>query len=249
MDMYQRRRWRFKARFWLAFWRQTLTMPSLTRLAALRLHGESIAAVGLAHLPADGPFALAVNHFNGQPGLDVGAAVLNATARIRPDAVDAMLIVVGQRRGRRRTLLRRVLDGVYGRWSSHVIRIALRNDQPDIQGLRDWRRRNQPVFLFPEGRGQLTFGQVRTGAGRWISRGKMPVIPVAVWWSRDDGWQVRFGPALVWAARDDLRDAQLGLAISALLPPELAADWQAILARWRAIHAAERVHQTTRSSL
>lgn len=244
MDVYHGRRWHFKARFWLAFWRHTLTTPRITRLAALRLRGENITMTGLAHLPADGPFVLAANHFNGRPGLDVGAAVLNAAARIRPDAVDAMLIVIGQRRGRRRTLLRRVLDRVYGRWSHHVIRIALRNERPDIQGLRDWRRRNQPVFLFPEGRGQLTFGQVRTGAARWISRGKMPVIPVAVWWRRDDGWQVRFGSPLVWAARDDLRDAQLGLAISALLPQELAPDWQAVLARWRAIHAAQPVNQT-----
>lgn len=60
----------------------------------------------------------------------------------------------------------------------------------------------------------------------------------------------RCGLARRWVGpRDDLRDVQLGLAISALLPPELAEDWQAILARWRAIHAAERVYQTMRNSM
>jgi hypothetical protein len=41
-----------------------------------------------------------------------------------------------------------------------------------------------------------------------------------------------------WARRSDLRDVQLGVAIAALLPPELAPRWLPLLERWRVAHAA-----------
>lgn len=231
---------RLRPRFWLAFWWQTLTTPDLLSLVALRLRGETIARVeGSQHLPPEGLFVLAVNHFNGRPALDLGAVVLHAVARVRPDAARNMLFIVGQRQPRRRTLLWRISGWVQQRWGRHLLRIAWRNDQPSVQGLRAWQQRGQPVFVFPEGRGQRCFGELRPGAGRWLSRSPMPVIPVAAWWERDTGWRLCFGPGLRWAARDELRDVQLGLAIAALLPPELAPDWQELLARWYAVHTGE----------
>ncbi|MDX1990861.1 MAG: hypothetical protein SF029_00630 [bacterium] len=195
---------------------------------------------GLEHLPTTGYFVLAVNHFSGRAALDAGAAVMQAVGQARPDALSHTLFIIGQRTRSTSpppdTPVRRFLNWIYQRWTHNALRIPFGGAEPSLVGLREWRKRQQAMFVFPEGRASIPFRQIRPGAGEWLSRLEMPTIPVAVWWQRDGGWQVRFGAAIEWATRTELRDMQLGLAIAALLPPELAPDWQSTLKRWRALH-------------
>jgi hypothetical protein len=67
-----------------------------------------------------------------------------------------------------------------------------------------------------------------------------PLSALAGWYAPNRaraGWRVRFGTPIVWSARPDAYDLQLGLAMAALLPPALAPQWQDRLAVWRAVHA------------
>lgn len=234
-----------KLRFWLRLIRETFgarrVMPLITaRMASERLH----AVYGLQHIPCTGAFILAANHFSGRAALDTTAAALAALSQARPDAIAQMMVVIGQKRSppknRAQAVISRhalrLLDRLYGRWQANTLRIPLRNLDADPAGLREWRRRDQPAFVFPEGRASVPFNAIRPGAGRWLAALKRPVVPVAVWWMAGDGWTVRFGAPLEWTPHPDLRDLQLGLAMAALLPPTLASEWQPDLGRWRAAH-------------
>lgn len=234
-----------RARFWLRFAVETFGRRRVAALVRSRMVAERLYAVdGLECIPAAGVFVLAVNHFSGRPAFDTAAAVLLALGQARPDALDAMTIVVGQRRPNVKPGLRgwpvhavrRALDSVFRRWQSHVVRIPLKNADPSPVGLRDWRARAAPAFVFPEGRAGLAFGGIRRGAGRWLAALGLPVVPVGVWWKYGEGWTVRFGEPLDWTRRVDLLDVQLGLAMATLLPEPLAAAWQPDLDRWRAAH-------------
>lgn len=242
LTQYTRKRPHFSFRFWCTFLIQTLGGRHITPLVRARLPQEQRCVHGLEHIPANGHFVLAVNHYNGRVTLDVVAAVLQSLAQVRPDALEELLLIVGRsvrKRSGLALLAERLIRWVFRRWSTHLVRVALNNPQPSIEGLRAWRQRRQPVFVFPEGRGSLTFGQVRSGAAQWLSLFACPVLPVAVYWQHDphgERWHVHFGKPLTWSHRSELRDAQLGLAIAALLPPDLASDWQHDLTRWRNAH-------------
>jgi hypothetical protein len=242
--LYRNRRPRLALRFWAVFIWETLTQRRVARLIRARLHGETKIITGLAHLPPEGAFVLAVNHYNGRGALDVMAAVMQAVATTRPDAVDAMLFIAGGRAtpptGIIPRLIWRMIVRIQQRWSRHLIRVPIKNDAPLVAGLRAWRTRQQPTFVFPEGRGSLTLRRMRGGVGRWLHLLGLPVVPVAVWWERDEQgarWHVHIGKPLVWTHRPELRDLQLGLALASLLPPALAPVWQEDLKRWREAHA------------
>lgn len=234
-----------KPRFWLRLALETAGRRRLQRLVAARMRSERLSAVdGLGCIPSGGAFVLAVNHFSGRPAFDTAGAVLSALARVRPDSVDQMTVIVGQKRivprSRAQAVTLRIvrggLDRLFRRWHAHAVRIPLKNADPTPAGLREWRQRAKPVFVFPEGKAAVTFGSIRRGAGRWLASLGQPVVPVAVYWKRGEGWTVRFGPPLEWTHRPDLRDVQLGLSMAALLPTALAPGWQDDLARWRAAH-------------
>jgi hypothetical protein len=237
----------FKPRFWLRLARETFGKRRVMPLVAARMASEQVCPVyGLDCVPREGAFILAVNHYSGRAALDTVAAVLAGLSQARPDAIEQITIIIGQRRNQPKNRVQafvyrrvvRLLDALYGRWQAHIVRIPLKNPEPNPSGLRDWRRRDQPAFVFPEGRASVPFGSIRRGAGRWLAALGLPVVPVAVWWMEREGWTVRFGSPVEWTRRPDLRDVQLGLAMAALLPPDLAASWQADLARWRAAHDA-----------
>ncbi|MBK8139153.1 MAG: 1-acyl-sn-glycerol-3-phosphate acyltransferase [Chloroflexi bacterium] len=234
-----------KPRFWLCFAAETLGGRSVGRVIHARAASESLSKVeGLENVPAAGEFILAANHFSGRAAYDTTAMALLAASRSRPDILDRVTMVVGQHQmfvpsRLRRVVIsqtRRLVDWVFHRWRAHALRIPLRNSEPSPVGLRAWRERRQPVFVFPEGRAGVTFGKIRRGAGRWLAAQDMPVVPVGVWWEQDGGWSVCFGAPIPWTHRLDLRDVQLGLEMAALLPEALAFDWQLDLARWRAAH-------------
>lgn len=239
MTLYVHRRYRPRVIFWCRFVVETCSKRRLPPLVAARLGREKQALTisGLEHVPLHGTFVLAVNHYNGRATLDVAAAVLHAVGQTRLDAVERMLFVVGSREhSKKRSLVARLLNCVYARWSGHAIRIPLGNEQSSVIGLRAWRERNQPVFVFPEGRARLHLGRMRHGAGRWLSSLDLPVIPVGVWWEQESGWHIVLSKPIRWTHRADLRDLQLGLALASLLPPDLAPDWQRDLERWHAAH-------------
>jgi 1-acyl-sn-glycerol-3-phosphate acyltransferase len=235
----------FKPRFWLRLIRETFGQRRVMPLIDARMASERVCAVqGLECIPNEGAFILAANHYSGRAALDTVAAVLSALSQARPDAVDNITIVIGQKRNTPKNRVQalayrivvRLLDAGYARWQTNIVRIPLKNPEPSPSGLRDWRRRNQPMFVFPEGRASVPFGSIRRGAGRWLAALDLPVVPVAIWWMEGEGWTVRFGSPLEWTPRPDLRDVQLGLAMASLLPPTLASAWQSDLARWRAAH-------------
>lgn len=236
----------FKGLFWLRFAYETLGPRRVRAVVAARLRTETVKASRALDLLPEGAFILAVNHYSGRAAFDTAAAVLSALADARPDAVERMLIVVGKREYTRGNRFQRgvyrlsqwIVGHIFRRWRAHVLRIPLGNLQPDAAGLREWRIRNQPALVFPEGKAGLSFGAIRPGAGRWLAALNLPVVPVGVWWRQGEGWSIRFGAPLVWTHRRDLRDLQLGLAIAALLPEALASGWQADLYRWRAAHQA-----------
>lgn len=237
----------FKSRFWLCLIRETFGGRRVMPLIDARMASEQKCAVyGLDGIPREGAFILAANHYSGRAALDTVAAALAALSQARPDAVAQIMVIVGQNRktpkNRVQAFIYRcvvgLLDAGYARWQAHIVRIPLKNPEPNPSGLRDWRRRDQPAFVFPEGRASVPFGSIRRGAGRWLAALDLPVVPVAVWWQDGAGWTVRFGAPLEWTRCRDLRDVQLGLAMAALLPPDLAASWQSDLARWRTAHEA-----------
>jgi 1-acyl-sn-glycerol-3-phosphate acyltransferase len=200
---------------------------------------------GLNVLPRTGVFVLAVNHGKGSRALDGIAAVLVAANRARPELANRYLLVAGQRRRDYRELprlgrlVRRLVVWTFRRWERNVMRIPLGNSRASISSLRQWRRRvrRQPTLVFPEGRGSRTFEAIRPGSGRWLATIGTPVLPVGVWWEAEHP-RVRFGAPIAWAARSDLHDAQLGLAIADLLPTAHAPAWEPALRRWRAAHDA-----------
>lgn len=220
-------------RFWAAFAWETATTRRLSRLVRPALRGARIAETA-GDLPG-APFVLAVNHFEAGRTLDTIATVLSALER--PDDV---LLVVGHRErpdaGWATRAIRSGIRRLLGRWSDNILRV--RTDRADVASLRRWRTRarRQVVLVFPEGRASRELMDVRPGAGRWLGALGVPTVPVAVHCSAS-GWHVAFGPPLRWSARPELRDLQLGLAMAALLPAELAPDWQELLDRFRAVHA------------
>lgn len=225
--------------FWLRVMLETIGRRRLAPLVAARMRGERYAAVtGLEHVPPDGAFTLALNHYNGRAALDVAAAVLSAVAVRRPDVLDEIVFIVGQTSRAKSSWPRRVFDalrdGFYGRWARHLVKIPLKNRTPSAVGLRDWASRGQSVLVFPEGKASLTFGAVRAGAGRWLAGQPTPTVPVGVWWVVDEGWHVRFGSAIRWPVKRHLQDTQLALKLADVLPPDLAPAWRDDLARWRA---------------
>lgn len=234
-----------RTRFYGQLILQTLSgrsFPALieSRLGMARLHWID----GLPNLPPSGPFVLAANHYKGAHTYDVIAAVLASAALARRDALTDTFVVLG--RGERRVppVVRAGLDAFFARWSHHAHPIGWARDGDTantLRGLRDWRRRQQPALVFPEGVARLMLGAVRKGTGRWLAAFNQPVIPVGVWWYAPNraraGWRVRFGTPIQWVARPDAYDLQLGLAMAALLPPALAPQWQGGIAAWRAAHA------------
>lgn len=228
--------------FWVGVAFETATRRRFSRVLARRLAGRPVVATGLAALPEAGTFVLAVNHFEAGLSLDVVAAVLTAGGRVRSGLGDDAVVVVGQRApgpapSRWQRMLRWGAGAFFRRWAAHVIRIPTGGGAPGLAALRAWRRRleRQPTLVFPEGIAGRELGSMRAGAGRWLGGLPVPTVPVGVWWS-EAGWRVAFGAPVDWSPRPALRDLQLGLAIAAQLPAEIAPAWQSLLARWRAAH-------------
>lgn len=226
--------------FWATFIRESFTLCRLAPLVDLWPGTRSESVEGLEHLPAAGSFILALNHFGGGSTLGVLSATIKAVSRARPDSLESLLIVQGVRgRTSGRGLLRRLVWYILARWKGHLIALPLGNESPSLTALREWRdrARQQPSLVFPEGRARLRFGTVRPGAGRWLASLEVPVLPVAVWCTKE-GWHVRVGPIIEWSHRQELLDWQLGLNIATLLPEDLSSLWQEPLARWKGAYDA-----------
>jgi len=232
--------------FWLGVAIETLTSRSFSRVLSRRVRGRAVGAERTDAVPPEGGFVLAVNHYHAGLTLDVVAATLLSASRARRGVTDACTVVVGRRAPRHaptrwRRLVRSVAAAFFRRWSANVLCIPTGGDSPGVGELRAWRSRvaDQPVLVFPEGVAGRELGSIRPGAGRWLAGLHVPVIPVGVWWG-DAGWNVVFGAPISWSTRRDLRDLQLGLAMAALLPRELAPAWQPLLGRWRQAHDGPR---------
>jgi 1-acyl-sn-glycerol-3-phosphate acyltransferase len=240
----RRRRVRL-AIFWLVFMWETLGHRHVLPLVRMRI--GPLHVDGLEHVLRGGSFVLAVNHYGEQRALDIIAAVLAAANLQRPDLANRYLLVAGSRGAKRRApsplahLMQRLLHLVYGRWAKHVLLISLGNERASASSLRRWRAcaGEQPSLVFPEGRRRAAFGAVRPGAGRWLASLGVPTLPVGAW-RQGCAWHVHFGAPVSWSRREELRDKQLGLAIAALLPSELAPAWTPYLEAWREAHRAEQ---------
>jgi hypothetical protein len=212
---------------------------------------------GLENLPEANTFVLAVNHTNVRWAPRLLATVHSATTKRRPDLASDWLVIVGNREPRLERLrpwqrgfavwIRRQFDRIYQKWTYNCLRLPMSNERASLRALRDWKARakQQPSLVFPEGRGAMTFKEVRAGSGRWLATLGMPVLPTAVWWDeKRDCWAINFGAPVEWAAQVNLHDLQLGLAIADAMPPEEAPDWQEALTRWRTVHGIQAELQT-----
>ena len=239
-------------RFWARVALETVGARRLSRVLEQRLRGRGVLSSGLEHVPARGPFVLALNHGHAHLTVDLIAAAVLSAEPARTDArlADEVCLVVGRRPPRAspsrwRRLLRATTDRVLRAWEARVLALPALGAEAALAAglaqLRAFRRVAgvRPVLVFPEGVARGAFGDIRAGAGRWLGGLAAPTVPVAVWWSEpDDAFRVVVGARVAWAPRAELRDLQLGLAIAALLPESEAPEWQALLARWRGVHAA-----------
>jgi len=236
--------WRQIVSFSAAFVLETFSGRRLSRLMRRQTNPQRIESLDTDNIPEEGMFTFAVNHFSAGSSIGVISALLKSANLRRPDIQDVYLMVVGQRvradkkRNPAEKAIRWCVKQIKQRWSRSVIHIAIGNDRPTINHLRNWRRRcrQQPIIIFPEGIASLEFKTVRQGAGKWLSSFPVPTLPVGVWWHKDR-WHVRFGKPIEWSSRTELRDIQLGLSIASLLPGEIASSWKEDLCRWRSAHS------------
>ncbi len=201
--------------------------------------------VGAELIPQTGSFTLAVNHFHGSWTPFVVAAVLAAVRRGRPEVVDDIAIVIGQRadNGKKRFFIARwiraVVLWVLEKWKHNIVNIPLGNTTVSIDSLRTWKRvaKERPTLVFPEGLANVTFERVRPNAGVFARSLNVPCVPCAVW-CYQGRWYVQFGEPILWAENPELSDLQVGLSIARLLPADLTPKWQGLLDRWQRAHDA-----------
>jgi len=235
---------------WLRFWAiaivETLGARRFARVLEARLQGRALDVSGAEHVPREGAFVLAVNHYHAGLTLDVIAATLRGASTVRASLESECAVVTGHRvrstrhPGRALRAMRWLVGRFFARWSANVVRIRMSGDDGvfGLAGMRAWRTRAEagPTLVFPEGVAVGDLTQIRPGAGVWLASLGMPVIPVGVCW-QGERWRVSFGAPMQWAKRRDLRDVQLGMAMAELLPDELAAAWGEMLARHREVHS------------
>lgn len=240
-------------RFWFVLARETRKGRSISKLSREML--DPFYCLGVENLPETGTFVLAVNHTNVRWTPRLLASIHHATLPRRPDLANEWLVIVGQREPRLEKLrwqwqrrfavwLRSKFDQIFDCWDYNCLRLPMANERASLKALRDWKARakKQPSLVFPEGRGAMTFQEIRPGSGRWLANLGVPTVPVAGWWDEArHAWALDFGAPLEWADDPDLHDLQLGLAIAEALPPEEAPDWQEDLARWQAAHLSNLV--------
>ncbi len=252
--------------FWLRVAQETFGRRRLSRVLERRLRDRAVSVTGLSAVPSAGPVVFAVNHYHAGLTLDVVAATLLSAERARaatePRLADATCVVVGRRApqsspSRWRRALRRLSDHVFHAWRFNLLCIPAIPHAPAVAPgggaparvgtevrlaqLRAFRRaaRTRPSLVFPEGAASRVLRDIRAGAGRWLGGLGVPIVPVGVWWCEESrGYRVAIGAQMTWAERADLRDLQLGLALAALLPADLAPGWQELLGRWREAHPA-----------
>jgi hypothetical protein len=223
----------------------TLTRRPVAWLFPRLRRQAPVEASGLDALTPGAPFVLALNHLRDGASGAVVIAALDAIARIDAAAIGRVFMVGGRRTPARSTWLTRrgaaFARWFVGRWRAHLTVIAMEGARTDWGALRAWREvaGERVSVVFPEGIAGDVLGAMRPGVGRWLAALPVATVPCAVWF--DGGrWQVRFGAPLAWSPRPSVRDAQLGLALAALLPEPLQGDWRDDLARWRDVRGRER---------
>lgn len=241
-------------RFWIVAIVETLGRRRFGRVLEARMAARALDATGTEHVPREGAFVFAVNHYHAGLTLDVIAATLRAAAQLRPRIDDECAVVTGHRitlqstrtSGRFVRTMRWLAGKFFTRWSANVVRIRIGAAEGvfGLAGMRAWRTRAEagPTLVFPEGVAVGDLTGIRAGAGAWLASLGVPVIPVGVCWD-GERWRVSFGAPMQWAKRRDLRDVQLGMAMAELLPDELAAAWGELVGRHRGVHS-ERVIAT-----
>lgn len=230
--------------FWLQLGWQTFGRRDI--LALCDLMRDKYQVRGLEFVPADGVFTLAVNHTLVRWTPHLLSTIHQAVQARRPDLARDWLVIVGYREADLQKVnpvvrylipkIRRVHTWIFQRWSHNVLRLPTGNERVSLEALRSWKNRAQlqPTLVFPEGRGRDKFGPIRPGAGRWLAKLAVPVLPVSVWWDDEAQlWQLIFGPPIEWSANPQLHDLQIGLEIAEWLPPELAPEWQDFLRLWQ----------------
>lgn len=230
--------------FWLRLGWQTFGKRDILALCVLMR--DKYQVQGLEFVPVDGVFTIAVNHTLVRWTPHLLATIHQAVQARRPDLARDWLVIVGYREASLQKVnpvvrylvskIRHVHSWIFQRWSHNVLRLPTGNERVSLEALRTWknRARLQPTLVFPEGRGRDDFGPIRLGAGRWLAKLAVPVLPLSVWW--DDQaqlWQFIFGLPVEWSANPQLHDLQIGLEIAECLPPALAPDWQEFLRLWQ----------------
>ncbi|MBL8685164.1 MAG: hypothetical protein JNK05_38660 [Myxococcales bacterium] len=243
--------WRFAldlARFVLA----TAVAPSARRVWSWLSREGPPSVLGAENVPIREAYVLALNHFSDGASGAVVLAALDAVASVDPSAIDRVLLVAGRRdrpiqstfRRMVRQFGRHVAGWIRRRWREHLVVLSMEGSRADLGALRAWRRLalERVSVVYPEGIARVSLGAMRPGVGQWLASLGVKTVPCAVWF--DDGrWNVRIGRPVAWTKNARARDAQLGLALAALLPEALQGDWTEDLERVARLRraSAERV--------
>lgn len=218
----------------------TLVRPSARTLWSWLSRPRRVRADGVDHVPRDGAYVLAINHFSDGASGAVVLAALEAASTVDPTVIDRVLLVAGGRerptQSKAAQIARRIGRAIAAftrrRWSEHLVVLSMEGTRPDWGALRSWQRvaSERVSVVYPEGIARVTLGPMRPGVAKWLASLAVATVPCAVWF--DDGvWNVRFGRPLSWSKNRRALDAQLGLAVAALLPEALRGDWAHDLAR------------------
>lgn len=229
---------------------RSLGLDGASQLRAVRPRPR---VIGIRNIPAEGPFIVALNHYE-RPQLPVWFAVLFVSAAVhhRSPAGRSIGWMVTDRLYHfhlgpviipdpwMRWFLRR-LANVYG-----LILVGREDVRSRAISLRQaGRALRRPgamlmaVGVTPEGAGGggRHLARAAPNAGRalaWLSRGTVPIVPAAVYESPGGSLTLRFGepfvlqsPAGATRSERDVLATRVMCAIAALLPPELRGPYGA----------------------
>jgi hypothetical protein len=201
--------------------------------------------LGTEHLPARGPYIVVGNHYE-RPGLWAGWGTMIVAASVRAALAgdgDLHWLMTDELLDARVGPLvvpRRWVRGVLSRFARmYGFGLVSARESGEIGGVAGPRaaarylEAGAPVGVLPEGTASVALCEARPGVGTflaWLTRGGVPLIPVAVF-EQADILTAIFGPPFhlsalsVLAAERVARDAALRsaimLQIARLLPPEL----------------------------
>ena len=212
----------------------------------LRRYRAGVRPEGLEHIPSEGPFIITANHYQ-RPGMGAwwtALAISGVAAERR--AHDSLCWLHTSRYGDYRlfglvTIPAAAMAVIIGWIARRYGFLPVVTDDAAMRAPMLRRahmvlhREARPLALMPEAGnatpdGRLGAAKVESGGAiAWLSAGRVPVLPVAVFDDGAGGLAVRFGPAyLLPSHREQSAEltAQVMARVAALMPPHLRGPYE-----------------------